>query len=160
MSSSYWQESLSLRYPLTPILEDEYFGSDDCDVTKFNDVCDVTTFDVDCEVTKFNDDCEDTPFNVDFEVTKFNVDCDVTKFNEDCDATRFNDDCDVTTFGEDVTKMCDELYHNDADDEDEEDIVTLSQTSRHLFASHNKQHLRFESEVYETFESRPKSLKK
>jgi hypothetical protein len=133
MSSTYWQESLSLRYPLTPILEDEYFGSDDCDVTKFNDVCDVTTFDVDCEVTKFN---------------------------EDCDVTRFNDDCDVTTFGDDVTKMCDELYHNDADDEDEEDIVTLSQTSRHLFASHSKQHLRFESEVYETFESRPKSLKK
>ena len=38
-SDSFWQHgSLSLRYPLTPILEDEYFGSDDCDAQE----CDET----------------------------------------------------------------------------------------------------------------------
>ena len=36
MTSSFWQAeppaSLSIRYPLTPILEDDYFGCEDGDV--------------------------------------------------------------------------------------------------------------------------------
>ena len=39
---SFWQDgssSLALRYPLTPILEDEYYGEcDDCDVTECDEL--------------------------------------------------------------------------------------------------------------------------
>jgi hypothetical protein len=99
MASSYWQSQaapLSLRYPLTPILEDDYFGCDDCDAAE-----------------------------------------------------------------------CDGAYHNDADDEDEEEIATLA--SRHLFASPSasaaasKPRLDFEDgvteELFESLESRD-SIKK
>ena len=64
---SFWQDgssSLALRYPLTPILEDDYSGSDDCDnndVTECDEYEDVT----ECDAFYHNDaDDEEEDENV------------------------------------------------------------------------------------------------